>query len=67
MISEGINLEGIHHKENQWLPCIIFFWVIVLLVIALDIKLWIAEHMEEMFRKEMPMRPTTILNACFAD
>jgi hypothetical protein len=36
--------------------------VIVLLVITLDIKVYIAELMEEMVKQEMFMWPQTILN-----
>jgi hypothetical protein len=58
-----MNSEGLHHKEDHLLPGIkVSFWVIVLHVINLDIKLWIAEHMEEMFKQEMLMCPPTILN-----
>jgi hypothetical protein len=38
------------------------FMVIVLLVTTLDIKLYIAEHMEEMVKKVMCTWPHTILN-----
>jgi hypothetical protein len=58
-----MNSKGLHHKEEHSLPCIKFpFVVIVLLVITLDIKLQIAECMEEMFKQEMFMCPPTILN-----
>jgi hypothetical protein len=40
----------------------VFFWVIVLNVIILDIKIWIAECMVEMFNKYTLMFPPTILN-----
>jgi hypothetical protein len=58
-----MNLEGLHHKEDHLLPGIkVCFWVIILHVINLDIKLWIAERMEEMFKQEILMCPLKILN-----
>jgi hypothetical protein len=43
MISQGRNLEGLHHKEDHSLPCMqIFFMVIVFIVLTLDIRLQIA-------------------------
>jgi hypothetical protein len=58
-----MNSKGIHHKEDHRLPGIkVSFMVIVLLVINLDIKLYIVDNMEEMSKKEMFMRPLTILN-----
>jgi hypothetical protein len=42
-ISQGMNSEGLHHKEYHSLPRIkVYFMVIVLLVINLDIKMYIA-------------------------
>jgi hypothetical protein len=53
-----MNSKGLHHKEDHFLQGIkVSFLVIVLLVITLDINLYIAECMEEMF-----MWPHTILN-----
>jgi hypothetical protein len=50
MISQGKNSEGLHHKEDHSLPSMkIAFMVIVLFVLILDIMLYIAENMEEMF------------------
>jgi hypothetical protein len=47
-----MNSEGLHHKEDHWFPGIkVFFLVIVLLVITLDIKLYISDHMEESFKQ----------------
>jgi hypothetical protein len=40
MIIQGMNLEGLHHKEYHPLPGIkVSFMVIVLLVLTLDINL----------------------------
>jgi hypothetical protein len=40
VINQGMNSEGLHHKEDHSLPGIkVSFMVIVLLVITLDIKL----------------------------
>jgi hypothetical protein len=40
MINQRSNSEGLHHKEDHSLPGIkIYFWVIVLHVLTLDIKL----------------------------
>jgi hypothetical protein len=53
-----MNSEGLHHKEDHWLPGInASFSVIVVLVINLDIKLQIAECMKEMFKKEILCAP----------
>jgi hypothetical protein len=43
MINQGINSEGIHHKEDHSLPGLqIYFMVIVFIVLILDIRLQIA-------------------------
>jgi hypothetical protein len=56
MINQGRNLEVLHHKKDHSLRGIkIYFMVIVLFVLTLDIRLYIAEHMEEMFIQEIPM------------
>jgi hypothetical protein len=40
VINQGMNLEGLHHKEDNFLLGIeVYFPVIVLIVITLDIKL----------------------------
>jgi hypothetical protein len=40
MISQGKNLEGLHHKEDHSLPGMqIYFMVIVFIVLILDIRL----------------------------
>jgi len=40
VISQGRNSKGLHHKEDHSLPGIkIYFWVIVLHVLTMDIKL----------------------------
>jgi hypothetical protein len=50
MINRGMNSEGIYNKEYHSLLGIkVSFWLIVLIVLTLDIKLWIAENMKEMF------------------
>jgi hypothetical protein len=39
MVIQGMNSEGIHQKEDHSVPCMyIFFMVIVLIILALDIK-----------------------------
>jgi hypothetical protein len=39
-IDEGMNSEGLHQKEDNFLPGIkVYFLVIILLIINLDIKL----------------------------
>jgi hypothetical protein len=56
VINQGMNSEGLHHKEDHSLPSMkVYFMVIVLFVLTLDIKLQIAELMEEMVKKEMHM------------
>jgi hypothetical protein len=56
MINQGMNSEGLHHKEDHSLPGMkVSFMVIVLFVLTLDIKLQIAELMEEMVKQEMHM------------
>jgi hypothetical protein len=63
MISQGMSSEGLHHKEDHSLPGMkVYFMVNVLLVLTLDIKLYIAELMEEIFKEEMLMWFHTILN-----
>jgi hypothetical protein len=52
MISQGINSEGLHHKEDHSLPGIqISFMVIVFIVLILDIRLQIVGIIKEMFKK----------------
>jgi hypothetical protein len=63
MISQGRNLEGIHHKEYHSLPGMqISFMVIVFIVLILDIRLQIAGIIKEMFKKEVHMWPHVTLN-----
>jgi hypothetical protein len=51
MISQDKNLEGLHHKEDHSLPSMyIYFMVIVLIVLTLDIKLYIVGLMKEVFK-----------------
>jgi hypothetical protein len=58
MISQGRNLEGLHHKEDHSLPGMqIFFMVIVFIVLILDIRLYIAGIIKEMFKQEMFIWP----------
>jgi hypothetical protein len=63
VLNQGMNLEELRHKEDHSLSGMKFyFMVIVLFVLTLDIKLHIAELMEEMVKKEMHMRLHIILN-----
>jgi hypothetical protein len=63
MISQGRNLKGLHHKEDQSLLGMqIYFMVIIFIVLILDIRLQIVGIIKEMFKKEMPMWPHVTLN-----
>jgi hypothetical protein len=63
MISQGRNLEGIHHKEYNSLPGMqISFLVIVFIVLILDIWLQFAGIIKEMFKQEVHMWPHLTLN-----
>jgi hypothetical protein len=56
MISQGKNSEGLHHKEENSLPSMqIYFMVIAFIVLILDIWLQIAGIRKEMLKKEVPM------------
>ena len=66
MISQGRNLEGLHHKEDHSLLGMqIYFRVIVFIVLILDIRLQIAGIIKEMFKQEMPMWPHITLNVTY--
>jgi hypothetical protein len=57
MISQGINSEGLNHKEDHSvLGMQISFMVIVFIVLILDIRLQIAGIIK-MFKQEIPMWP----------
>jgi hypothetical protein len=63
MISQGRNLDGLHHKEDHSLPSMqIPFMVIVFIVLILDIRLQIARIIKEMFNQEVHMWPHATLN-----
>jgi hypothetical protein len=63
MISQGINSEGLHHKEDHSLPGMqISFMVIFFIVLILDIRLKIAGIIKKMFKKEVSMWPHVTLN-----
>jgi hypothetical protein len=63
MISQGRNLEGLHHKEDHSLPGMqIYFMVIVFIVLILDIRLQIAGIIKEMFKQKVHMWPHVTLN-----
>jgi hypothetical protein len=63
MISQGRNLEGLHHKEyHSLLGMQIYFMVIVFIVLILDIRLHIAGIIKEKFKQEVPMWPHVTLN-----
>jgi hypothetical protein len=58
MINQGINSEGLHHKEYySLLGMQISFMVIVFIVLISDIRLQIAGIIKEMFKQEVPMWP----------
>ena len=63
MISQGRNLEGLHHKEDHSLLGMqIYFMVIVFIVLILDIGLQIVGIIKAMFKKEVHMWPHVTLN-----
>ena len=63
MISQGINSEELHQKEDHSLPGMkISFMVIVFIVLILDIRLQIAGIIKEIFKQEMSMWPHVTLN-----
>jgi hypothetical protein len=52
IISQGRNLEGLHHNEDHSLPGMqISFMVIIFIVLILDIRLQIAGIIKEMFKQ----------------
>jgi hypothetical protein len=63
MIIQGRNSEGLHHKEDHSLSGMkISFMVIVFIVLPLDIRLYIAGIIKEMFKQEVHMWPYVTLN-----
>jgi chromosome segregation ATPase len=63
MIGQGINSEGLCHKEDHSLPSMqISFMVIVFIILILDIRLQIAWIIKEMFNQEVHMWPHVTLN-----
>jgi hypothetical protein len=63
MISQGINSEGLHHKEDHSLPGMqISFMAIVFIVLILDIRLQIVGIIKEMFKQEVHMWPHVTLS-----
>jgi hypothetical protein len=63
MISQGRNSKGLHHKEHHSLQGMqIYFMVIVLIVLILDIRLQIVGIIKEMFKQKMTMWPHVTLN-----
>jgi hypothetical protein len=63
IISQGINLEVLHHKEDHSLPGMqIYFMLIVFIVLIFHIRLQIVGIIKEMFKQEVPMWPYVTLN-----
>jgi hypothetical protein len=56
MISQRKNSEGLRHKEDDSLPGMkIYFMVIVFIVLTLDIRLQIVGIIKEMFKQTVTM------------
>jgi hypothetical protein len=63
MINQGMNSRVLRHKEDHLCPGIkVYIMVIVLIALTLDIKLYISEHMEEIFNQDILLWPHTRLS-----